>query len=401
MSRRRARRRTSSAGGTTRSTSAAAGASPASWALYLENPPAYNTLNINDGSDTTARTVTLSSYTPSGDTAWGSITGLARAAINYRYADTASVNLNTGTVSDTVNVLATGVPTYLNGGWNDTVNVGNGGTVAGILGTLYLENPPAYNTLNINDASDTTARTVTLSSYTPSGDSAWGSITGLAPAAIDYRYADTTSLNLTTGSGDDTVNVQTTGVTTYLNSLGAQTVVVGNNASVAGIDGTLFVDSWQTTLDLEDSSRRRGAHRRPLHHLDARGPVLEGSITGLAPAAINFLWANIAGGVNATSGWEVHWDVNPNAMEPQVGQVQVTDDGIGDQRPGQRQLVRLRGRNQLLQPAIQFRVGRLRRVDRPGGDRAFHRHVSIARSGWGSTGMTATPWSRSAPSRIT
>ncbi len=294
--------------------------------LYLKNPPAYNTLNINDGSDTTARTVTLSSYTPSGDSAWGSITGLAPAAIDYRYADTTSVSLSTGTASDTVNILATGVATHIVGGWNDTVNVGNGGSVAGILGTLYLQNPPAYNTLNVNDSSDTTARTVTLSSYTPSGDSAWGSITGLAPAAIDYRYADTTTFNLTTGSGGDTVNVQTTGVATNLYSLGAQTVVVGNNASVAGIDGTLFVDSWQTTLDLEDSTDA-AVRTADLSTTELGGLVAEGVITGLAPAAIEFLWANMSGGVNATAGWEVHWDVNPNAMEQEVGQVQVADDG--------------------------------------------------------------------------
>ena len=113
---------------------------------------------------------------------------------------------------------------------------------------------------------------------------------------------------------------------TNLYSLGTQTVVVGNNASVAGIDGTLFVDSWQTTLDLEDSTDA-AVRTADLSTTELGGLVAEGVITGLAPAAIEFLWANMSGGVNATAGWEVHWDVNPNAMEQEVGQVQVADDG--------------------------------------------------------------------------
>ena len=45
-----------------------------------------------------------------------------------------------------------------------------------------------------------------------SGGVLWGSITGLAPAAINYRYADTSVLNVTTGSGSDVVNVSAVGV---------------------------------------------------------------------------------------------------------------------------------------------------------------------------------------------
>jgi hypothetical protein len=34
---------------------------------------------------------------------------------------------------------------------------------------------------------------VTLDTFTPSGDTPWGSITGLAPASINYEKADTSS----------------------------------------------------------------------------------------------------------------------------------------------------------------------------------------------------------------
>ncbi len=102
---------------------------------------------------------------------------------------------------------------------------------------------------------------------------------------------------------------------------------MGNNASVAGIDGTVFVDSWQTTLDLEDSTDS-AVRTANLSTVLLGGLVQEGLITGLAPAPIEFLWANMSGGVNATANWSVHWDVNPNAMESQVGLIQVADDGV-------------------------------------------------------------------------
>ena len=104
-------------------------------------------------------------------------------------------------------------------GGHDTVNVGNAGSVQGILGTLSIQNPHSADTININDSADTTARTVTLSTFV-SGGANWGAITGLAPAAINYKYAGTSSVNITTGSAADTVNVLATGVATNLSSIG-------------------------------------------------------------------------------------------------------------------------------------------------------------------------------------
>jgi hypothetical protein len=169
-------------------------------AVSVENPPNYTALNIDDSADTTARTVTLSTFTPAGDTPWGSITGLAPAAISYEYADTSSVHLTTGHGADTVDVLATGVPTYLSsGGGADTVNVGIPYYfyTGGIQGTLYVENPPSYTTLNIYYRR---GETYTISTFTPGFDPVpWGSITGLSPAAIDFEWADISHLNLIPG----------------------------------------------------------------------------------------------------------------------------------------------------------------------------------------------------------
>jgi hypothetical protein len=90
------------------------------------------------------------------------------------------------------------------GGGSDTVNVGNGGSVQGILGALYVENTPGSTMLNINDSADTARRRCTLSSMTPGfdSDSPWGSITGLAPASINFEWADVHGpVNISTAPG--------------------------------------------------------------------------------------------------------------------------------------------------------------------------------------------------------
>jgi hypothetical protein len=78
--------------------------------LSYEGSTGSNTLVVNDAADTTARTVTLDTTTPGGDTPFGTITGLNAGTISYEYADTGAVTLDTGTAADTVNVLSTGSP---------------------------------------------------------------------------------------------------------------------------------------------------------------------------------------------------------------------------------------------------------------------------------------------------
>jgi hypothetical protein len=294
-------------------------------------PEPTTVLNIDDAADAAARTVTLGTDTPPGDTAWGTVIGLAPATINYRYSGTRGVNLTTGSGDDTVNVVATGVPTDIsNDGWADVVNVGNGSYVQGILGTLTLQDPPGYNTVNVNDSADATARTVTLNTYS-SGGSNWGSITGLAPAAIDYKYFDTSSVHLTTGHGAATVNVQATGVPTYLSSNGgADTVNVGAGGSVQGILGALYVENppWYTTLNINDSADTAVRNASLSTITPGFDPVPWGSITGLAPAAINFAWGDVNNPVNIwTSPGAVGWYVALNAVVGDNGAVGVYDNG--------------------------------------------------------------------------
>ena len=153
--------------------------------LTIQNSP--STIIVNDAVDTVARTATLSTFA-SGGTNWGSITGLAPAAINYKYNNTASVGIETGSAGDTFNVLGTGVMTNLStSGGNLTVNVGNNGSVQGILGALTIQNPGSgvSTSVQVDDSADSVARTVTLSTFV-SGGRFQDAITGLAQGLITY-----------------------------------------------------------------------------------------------------------------------------------------------------------------------------------------------------------------------
>ena len=277
-------------------------------ALTIRNPEDFTTVNVNDSADTTARTVVLSTFV-SGGANWGAITGLAPAAVHYVYGDTRNVNVTTGLGNDTINVLATGVnvlppglTTSLNsGGGRDTINVGNAGSVQGILGVLAIQNTPGANTINVNDSADATARSATLGLFA-SGGVLWGSITGLAPAAINYRYADTSVLNVTTGSGSDVVNVSAVGSPTNLSTSGGNdTVNVGGAGNVGNVFAPLTIQNAHglDTIVVNDSADT--AARTATLSTFVSGGANWGAITGLAPAAIDYKYAS-TGAVNITTG---------------------------------------------------------------------------------------------------
>jgi hypothetical protein len=271
---------------------------------YDNGGPASFNLNLNDGADPTARTVTVDQFLNKAASFNGTlvetVSGLAPGAVHYESPDLDpySVTLTTGTASDTVNVLrATAALNITTTGGHDTVNVGHDGTVQDVNGTLTVTNPPSYTTLNIDDHADAAARTVTVTS---------GSVTGLAPGAINYQQYDLQALNITGGSGSNNFTVTSTPynphVSTTINSGSGGNLVnvygtngplnvvggasgdyvnVGNgNNSVQGIQGTLTVTNppSYTTLNIYDSADTVG---RTL-------TVTSGGITGLAPAAINY-----------------------------------------------------------------------------------------------------------------
>src|SRR5262249_61954500 len=109
---------------------------------------------------------------------------------------------SSGTV--TIKQTPSGVPVHVHGTDAATLNVGNNGSVQGILGPVTSTNPPYYTTINVDDSADPTPRTVTVGNGATSG---FGVIDGLAPADIRFKYADTAQVTISTGSGGNTVNV--------------------------------------------------------------------------------------------------------------------------------------------------------------------------------------------------
>jgi autotransporter-associated beta strand protein len=274
--------------------------------LNLENPAAPNTLIVNDTNDTTFRTATLSTLTSnpsdsqSNGDPWGSITGLAPAAINYEYADTHTLTINGGADGDTINVQAANVTTNLTTNGFSTINVGNNGSVQSIVAALNIENPSTHNNIiNLNDSADSTFRYLTLenTSSPVSGDAdPWGAVFGLAPVAINYEYADTGILTIDGGAGGDTLSVLQTGAA-ITNYVGGSTsyVYIGSDGSVQGIQGTLNLENplsynYIYVYDYYDTAvRYTTLSTLSRNFSDSQGNSDPwGDIAGLAPGRINY-----------------------------------------------------------------------------------------------------------------
>jgi hypothetical protein len=201
-----------------------------------------------------------------------------------------SIRINGSAGGTTANIHANAKPLTFFGGAGlfqpaDTVNVGEGGNVMGILGTLTVEDPPGFATLNVNDQSDERSLRATIDNFTTPGDTEFGRIVGLAPAAINFEIDDTNGVLVNTGTGTVTVNVLSTGQIRDALTLSGHalntTVNVGNNGSVQGIRGPLHIQSAPssyTALSVDDSADP-----------SSWTPTLsEFSLTDLAPAAISY-----------------------------------------------------------------------------------------------------------------
>jgi hypothetical protein len=263
--------------------------------LDYEDGAGVDTLNVNDTTTTTSQTFTLGT---------NSVRRSGSAPITFLSGGINFVNVNGGSGGNTYNILGTefGFATTINANGADTVNVGNAGNLAGIQSTLTLNNGPNWSRVNINDGSDNASHSNVLLTN--------ASLTGLAPAAINfqsnslrgltiavgngnntYTVASTpfsgvgNPITLNTGTGTDTVNVQTTDATAPLTVNAAGTgndlVVIGHLSSLAGILGTLTLNngpSWSHVI-INDGSDNAN-HPNVL--------LTATSLSNLAPAVINF-----------------------------------------------------------------------------------------------------------------
>jgi hypothetical protein len=195
-----------------------------------------------------------------------------------RSSEVGSVTLLTGGGGE-VNVQGTSGPLYIdNNGGFDSVTIGSaapniGGTLANIYGFVYV-----YGTgstyLYVDDSADTTGHTANLTGT---------SLTGLSPAAIEWNpsaaatggvtflaidgskasstyYVNNTpnlhyNTDLTTGAGNDIVNIAGTTSDLYVYNNGGYDYVYVGNGTLAGINGNVFVEgAGSTYLYIEDGS---------------------------------------------------------------------------------------------------------------------------------------------------
>ena len=198
--------------------------------LSLADDLWFDDITIDDSADTIGRTFTY---------AQGSITGLAPAVISYNESDIFTITVNAGsggnaiTVADTVvsstNTLNIGsgdntvvVQSVLGGstlqingqGGHDSVTVDisvlTQGSEAGFqsnLGSVDVTNPGGSTALTIDAGSETNNQNLTIAS-------SWES--GLGSSPVDYNLGAGSTLDVKTGSGADSFQVNTTGVPTTL-----------------------------------------------------------------------------------------------------------------------------------------------------------------------------------------
>jgi hypothetical protein len=186
----------------------------------------------------------------------------------------APLSVTTGNGSNTVNVTLASAPVWLNQSGQDTVNLGLNGQLGGITGGVNIYNWAGTTSLTVDDHAAGTSDTITLN--------ASALTVGQLPA---ISWAGLSHLYLHPSYGGDTINVHATSQPVDIISNGADTVTVGQNGSVQGINGTLTITNppSYTTLTIDDSSdTATRSWLAPTISLTSSG------ITGLAPAPINF-----------------------------------------------------------------------------------------------------------------
>jgi hypothetical protein len=173
----------------------------------------------------------------------------------------------------TVNILNTSaeIPVIV-AGIDDTVNVGDAGSLAGIDAPVTFAPRSGYRTLNINDSAATTKQTASLD-FTASSQGSVGNpgtlaITGLSPAAINFvkpppePYPWSNSINVSTTLGNVTWSVPASGMAsasglavhngrTVINAIPTNpTAAAGTNYEVPPTGVPLFRSGGPSYLDV-------------------------------------------------------------------------------------------------------------------------------------------------------
>jgi len=240
--------------------------------VTVANRQSFTDLTIDDSADATARDVEVNNFFRTTDPSLITVAGFTSTGeIGYRALDVSTVTVNAGRGGNTFTIddaarAATGYQLVLNTGpgndvvkiqdtrdgvivngqnGRDSVSIGSddlpGGSMTGILGSIFVNNAGSFTSLLLNDTVDQVGRIVTLD---VSGTI--GLITGLSPAPITYRVADLGALDVRGGAGADTFFVRATqglAQPTINAGRGDDTIVVGS----AGLN----LDTIQSALTVD------------------------------------------------------------------------------------------------------------------------------------------------------
>lgn len=208
--------------------------------LTIDNNPSYTSIIIDDTGYGSARNATLDIVA-----SYNQLTGLAPATLRWDDSDTYTTEIRTGNASDTLTVAryhASGGLTLNSAGGADTVNLGNGTDgVRSITASIIVRNTPNFSTLNINNNFDTVARAITVD-YDSGAD--LETLSGVAPANLYWDPGDISSangVNLTTGSGRDTITVLANERTLNLSTPGASGEEVVFGPDLGRINADVYV----------------------------------------------------------------------------------------------------------------------------------------------------------------
>jgi hypothetical protein len=214
-------------------------------------------------------------------------------------------NLITGVLADTVNVFRTfpNQPVNLDSaGGADVVNVGNTSNgLQSIIANVAVDNSAGLTTLNISDQGDSIARTGNVGVVFGS----LGVLLGMTGGgSVLWNTAHVAAVNITSGSGADTLNVESTNNNMTLSSTGGGDLVnVGNSSNgVLSITGSITVLNPPsfTTLTVDDTADIT-PRNISLDTVSINGS-LHGRISGLAPAQISYRINDVTSPITINAG---------------------------------------------------------------------------------------------------
>jgi hypothetical protein len=288
-------------------------------------------VNILDNNDNQGQTATLSTVSRLNQSSLGQLSGLGAGVITWDSLSTGQVSVVGGIGADTFNIQGITVATTVTGNAPAIMNVGSGGSVAGIQSLLFLKNNSGpNNTVNINSQNDT-AQAGLFAQGSPSSGVDFFSVQGIS-GDVFWDQAGTAAVNLNSGSTN--VNVQATVVTTNIFSNANATIDVGNNGSVAGIQGALNLANTAGTHDTVNINDQKDAATQTavLSTLVGAGGNSLGVVRNLGAAQIT--WdatgnpiVNLNLGHGASTVDVLGTDVTTNIFNSAAATINVGDNG--------------------------------------------------------------------------